>query len=137
MKTLSFLSCQGVNGAVQYPRSFLKEAYQLVRERGGVCISDEVSFLFLYKSSRIWGTSESCLKRIQLKANWKPGNNLNEMLYTSQLNFNMGHLSKHRSLMGFTAYILLRGILILDMSNVSSRLLSFPFGSRTFIQICS
>ncbi|NXX95638.1 AGT2 aminotransferase, partial [Centropus bengalensis] len=35
---------QGVNGAVQYPRNFLKEAYRLVRERGGVCISDEVSF---------------------------------------------------------------------------------------------
>ncbi|KAF7243828.1 Alanine--glyoxylate aminotransferase 2, mitochondrial [Varanus komodoensis] len=34
---------QGVNGAVQYPKGFLKEAYQLVRERGGVCIADEVS----------------------------------------------------------------------------------------------
>ncbi|OXB66710.1 hypothetical protein ASZ78_013101 [Callipepla squamata] len=34
---------QGVNGTVQYPKGFLKEAYQLVRERGGVCISDEVS----------------------------------------------------------------------------------------------
>lgn len=44
LKTLSFLSWQGVNGAVQYPRSFLKEAYRLVRERGGICISDEVSF---------------------------------------------------------------------------------------------
>ncbi|XP_030368148.1 alanine--glyoxylate aminotransferase 2, mitochondrial isoform X2 [Strigops habroptila] len=32
---------QGVNGAVQYPRGFLKEAFQLVRERQGVCISDE------------------------------------------------------------------------------------------------
>ncbi|XP_041274897.1 alanine--glyoxylate aminotransferase 2, mitochondrial isoform X3 [Onychostruthus taczanowskii] len=32
---------QGVNGAVQYPRNFLKEAYQLIRERGGLCISDE------------------------------------------------------------------------------------------------
>ncbi|XP_006875447.1 PREDICTED: alanine--glyoxylate aminotransferase 2, mitochondrial isoform X2 [Chrysochloris asiatica] len=33
---------QGVNGVVQYPKGFLKEAFQLVRERGGVCIADEV-----------------------------------------------------------------------------------------------
>uniref|UniRef100_A0A4X2LG28 Alanine--glyoxylate aminotransferase 2, mitochondrial n=1 Tax=Vombatus ursinus TaxID=29139 RepID=A0A4X2LG28_VOMUR len=32
---------QGVNGVVQYPKGFLKEAFQLVRERGGVCIADE------------------------------------------------------------------------------------------------
>ncbi|KAM7320756.1 hypothetical protein ACRRTK_020009 [Alexandromys fortis] len=34
---------QGVNGFVQYPKEFLKEAFALVRERGGVCIADEVS----------------------------------------------------------------------------------------------
>nr|XP_014686760.1 alanine--glyoxylate aminotransferase 2, mitochondrial isoform X3 [Equus asinus] len=33
---------QGVSGIVQYPKGFLKEAFKLVRERGGVCISDEV-----------------------------------------------------------------------------------------------
>uniref|UniRef100_A0A8C0C4A7 Alanine--glyoxylate aminotransferase 2, mitochondrial n=1 Tax=Balaenoptera musculus TaxID=9771 RepID=A0A8C0C4A7_BALMU len=33
---------QGVNGVVQYPKGFLKEAFELVRERGGVCIADEV-----------------------------------------------------------------------------------------------
>uniref|UniRef100_A0A8C5USF6 Alanine--glyoxylate aminotransferase 2, mitochondrial n=1 Tax=Microcebus murinus TaxID=30608 RepID=A0A8C5USF6_MICMU len=33
---------QGVNGVVQYPKGFLKEAFKLVRERGGVCIADEV-----------------------------------------------------------------------------------------------
>ncbi|KAF6356542.1 alanine--glyoxylate aminotransferase 2 [Rhinolophus ferrumequinum] len=33
---------QGVNGFVQYPKGFLKEAFELVRERGGVCIADEV-----------------------------------------------------------------------------------------------
>nr|XP_034379447.1 alanine--glyoxylate aminotransferase 2, mitochondrial isoform X3 [Arvicanthis niloticus] len=33
---------QGVNGVVQYPKEFLKEAFALVRERGGVCIADEV-----------------------------------------------------------------------------------------------
>lgn len=42
-ENIVFLSWQGVNGAVQYPRNFLKEAYQLIRERGGLCISDEVS----------------------------------------------------------------------------------------------
>lgn len=36
---------QGVNGFVQYPKGFLKEAFELVRERGGVCIADEVSGL--------------------------------------------------------------------------------------------
>ena len=34
---------QGVNGIVQYPKGFLKEAFELVRERGGVCIADEMS----------------------------------------------------------------------------------------------
>lgn len=34
---------QGVNGVAQYPKGFLKEAFRLVRERGGVCIADEVS----------------------------------------------------------------------------------------------
>lgn len=38
---------QGVGGAVQYPKDYLKEAYKLVRERGGVCIADEVCY-FLY-----------------------------------------------------------------------------------------
>ncbi|XP_027953875.1 alanine--glyoxylate aminotransferase 2, mitochondrial isoform X2 [Eumetopias jubatus] len=33
---------QGVNGVVQYPKGFLREAFELVRERGGVCIADEV-----------------------------------------------------------------------------------------------
>ncbi|MGH0150270.1 UNVERIFIED_CONTAM: hypothetical protein FKN15_055508 [Acipenser sinensis] len=32
---------QGIGGVVQYPKGFLKEAYRLVRERGGVCIADE------------------------------------------------------------------------------------------------
>lgn len=37
-----FWFVQGVGGAVQYPKNYLKEAYKLVRERGGVCIADEV-----------------------------------------------------------------------------------------------
>ncbi|NXX67094.1 AGT2 aminotransferase, partial [Spizella passerina] len=46
---------QGVNGAVQYPRNFLKEAYQLIRERGGLCISDEVQTGFGRTGSHFWG----------------------------------------------------------------------------------
>ncbi|KAG8131180.1 hypothetical protein E2320_017730 [Naja naja] len=37
---------QGVNGAVQFPKGFLKEVYQLVRERGGLCIADEGTMSF-------------------------------------------------------------------------------------------
>jgi len=33
---------QGVGGAVQLPKGFLKNAFQVVREKGGVCIADEV-----------------------------------------------------------------------------------------------
>ncbi|KAG8010773.1 Alanine--glyoxylate aminotransferase 2 [Nibea albiflora] len=46
---------QGVGGAVQYPKSFLKEAYKLVRERGGVCIADEVQTGFGRTGSHFWG----------------------------------------------------------------------------------
>ena len=33
---------QGVGGSVQYPKQFLKKAYEAVHEKGGVCIADEV-----------------------------------------------------------------------------------------------
>ncbi|XP_070792053.1 alanine--glyoxylate aminotransferase 2, mitochondrial [Pituophis catenifer annectens] len=46
---------QGVNGAVQFPKGFLKEAYQLVRERGGLCIADEVQTGFGRTGSHFWG----------------------------------------------------------------------------------
>lgn len=36
-----------MGGAVQYPKTYLKEAFELVRERGGLCIADEVFFLIL------------------------------------------------------------------------------------------
>lgn len=42
---------QGVGGAVQYPKNYLKEAYKLVRERGGVCIADEVRVTIPVKTS--------------------------------------------------------------------------------------
>ncbi|KAF6733231.1 Alanine--glyoxylate aminotransferase 2, mitochondrial [Oryzias melastigma] len=46
---------QGVGGAVQYPKDFLKEAYKLVRERGGICIADEVQTGFGRTGSHFWG----------------------------------------------------------------------------------
>ncbi|XP_006002353.1 alanine--glyoxylate aminotransferase 2, mitochondrial isoform X2 [Latimeria chalumnae] len=46
---------QGVNGTVQYPKGFLKEAYQLIREKGGVCIADEVQTGFGRTGSHYWG----------------------------------------------------------------------------------
>ncbi|XP_011824519.1 PREDICTED: alanine--glyoxylate aminotransferase 2, mitochondrial [Mandrillus leucophaeus] len=41
---------QGVNGVVQYPKGFLKEAFELVRARGGVCIADESK----WRHERLW-----------------------------------------------------------------------------------
>ncbi|XP_062409714.1 alanine--glyoxylate aminotransferase 2, mitochondrial [Sardina pilchardus] len=46
---------QGVGGSVQYPKDYLKEAYKLVRERGGVCIADEVQTGFGRTGSDYWG----------------------------------------------------------------------------------
>ncbi|KAI5096296.1 alanine--glyoxylate aminotransferase 2, mitochondrial, partial [Silurus meridionalis] len=46
---------QGVGGAVQYPKNFLKEAYKLVREKGGLCIADEVQTGFGRTGSHYWG----------------------------------------------------------------------------------
>ncbi|KAM9106327.1 alanine--glyoxylate aminotransferase 2, mitochondrial isoform 2-T2 [Megaptera novaeangliae] len=46
---------QGVNGVVQYPKGFLKEAFELVRERGGVCVADEVQTGFGRLGSHFWG----------------------------------------------------------------------------------
>ncbi|XP_046933077.1 alanine--glyoxylate aminotransferase 2, mitochondrial [Lynx rufus] len=46
---------QGVNGVVQYPKGFLKEAFKLVREREGVCIADEVQTGFGRLGSHFWG----------------------------------------------------------------------------------
>uniref|UniRef100_A0A8C6K917 Alanine--glyoxylate aminotransferase 2, mitochondrial n=1 Tax=Nothobranchius furzeri TaxID=105023 RepID=A0A8C6K917_NOTFU len=46
---------QGVGGAVQYPKNYLKQAYKLVRERGGICIADEVQTGFGRTGSHFWG----------------------------------------------------------------------------------
>lgn len=46
---------QGVGGSVQYPKQFLKKAYEAVREKGGVCIADEVQTGFGRCGSHFWG----------------------------------------------------------------------------------
>uniref|UniRef100_V9KPN0 Alanine--glyoxylate aminotransferase 2, mitochondrial n=1 Tax=Callorhinchus milii TaxID=7868 RepID=V9KPN0_CALMI len=46
---------QGVGGVVQYPRGFLQAASELVRERGGLYISDEVQTGFGRLGSHYWG----------------------------------------------------------------------------------
>ncbi|XP_066502094.1 alanine--glyoxylate aminotransferase 2, mitochondrial [Hoplias malabaricus] len=46
---------QGVGGAVQYPKNYLKETYKLVRDKGGLCIADEVQTGFGRTGSHFWG----------------------------------------------------------------------------------
>ncbi|XP_076613850.1 alanine--glyoxylate aminotransferase 2, mitochondrial-like [Chaetodon auriga] len=46
---------QGMGGAVQYPKNYFKDAYKLVRERGGICIADEVQTAFGRAGSHFWG----------------------------------------------------------------------------------
>ena len=48
-------SIQGVGGSVQYPRGYIKRAFQRVRELGGVCISDEVQTGFGRTGDHYWG----------------------------------------------------------------------------------
>jgi len=48
-------SIQGVGGTVQYPKDFLKKAFAAVREKGGVCISDEVQTGFGRTGDHFWG----------------------------------------------------------------------------------
>ena len=50
-----FLFSQGVGGTVQYPKGYLKKAFEMVRERGGVCISDEVQAGFGRTGTHYWG----------------------------------------------------------------------------------
>ncbi|KAG9488401.1 hypothetical protein GDO78_007944 [Eleutherodactylus coqui] len=45
----------GVGGVIQFPKGFLKDAYQMVRERGGLCIADEVQTGFGRTGSHFWG----------------------------------------------------------------------------------
>jgi len=48
-------SIQGVGGSVQYPRGFIKRAFERIRELGGVCISDEVQTGFGRTGDHFWG----------------------------------------------------------------------------------
>jgi alanine-glyoxylate transaminase / (R)-3-amino-2-methylpropionate-pyruvate transaminase len=46
---------QGVGGTVELPPGFLPRVYELVREAGGVCISDEVQTGFGRTGTSFWG----------------------------------------------------------------------------------
>ncbi len=48
-------SIQGVGGAVVYPDGYLKNAFEYVRQAGGLCISDEVQTGFGRTGSHYWG----------------------------------------------------------------------------------
>ncbi|KHN79766.1 Alanine--glyoxylate aminotransferase 2, mitochondrial [Toxocara canis] len=48
-------SIQGVGGVVQFPRGFVKSAFEAVRCKGGVCISDEVQTGFGRLGTHFWG----------------------------------------------------------------------------------
>ena len=38
-------SLKGAGGTVQFPKNFVKRAYDAVKSRGGLCIADEVRIL--------------------------------------------------------------------------------------------
>lgn len=40
--SLIYVMLQGVGGTVQFPKGYMKRAFEMVREKGGVCIADEV-----------------------------------------------------------------------------------------------
>lgn len=48
-------SIQGVGGCIQFPRGFLKKAYELIRSNGGICIADEVQTGFGRTGDNFWG----------------------------------------------------------------------------------
>lgn len=48
-------SIQGVGGTVIYPNGFLKQAYEVVRGAGGLCIADEVQTGFTRTGTHYWG----------------------------------------------------------------------------------
>uniref|UniRef100_A0A1B6E8D9 Alanine--glyoxylate aminotransferase 2, mitochondrial n=1 Tax=Clastoptera arizonana TaxID=38151 RepID=A0A1B6E8D9_9HEMI len=48
-------SVQGVGGVVQFPKGYLKKAFELVRSNGGVCIADEVQTGFGRLGKYFWG----------------------------------------------------------------------------------
>jgi hypothetical protein len=40
---IDYLS-QGVGGTVQFPKGYIKKAFEIVRANGGLCVSDEVKY---------------------------------------------------------------------------------------------
>ncbi|KAG8225174.1 hypothetical protein J437_LFUL006699 [Ladona fulva] len=48
-------SIQGVGGTVQFPKGYLKKAYEIVKSNGGVCIADEVQTGFGRTGEHFWG----------------------------------------------------------------------------------
>lgn len=48
-------SIQGVGGAIQFPKGYIKRAAKLVRENGGVFVSDEVQTGFGRTGEHYWG----------------------------------------------------------------------------------
>jgi alanine-glyoxylate transaminase / (R)-3-amino-2-methylpropionate-pyruvate transaminase len=48
-------SIQGVGGFVEFPKGYLKQAYEYVRAAGGVCIADEVQTGFGRLGTHFWG----------------------------------------------------------------------------------
>ncbi|CAH0398908.1 unnamed protein product [Chilo suppressalis] len=48
-------SIQGVNGTVQFPKGYLRKAYELVKKYGGVYIADEVQSGFGRTGDAFWG----------------------------------------------------------------------------------
>lgn len=46
---------QGVGGTVQYPKDYLRRAFDKVREKGGICIADEVQTGFGRTGEHFWG----------------------------------------------------------------------------------
>lgn len=48
-------SIQGVGGTVQFPKGYLKQVYEMVRAKGGLCVADEVQTGFGRLGSHYWG----------------------------------------------------------------------------------
>lgn len=48
-------SIQGVGGSVQYPRGYLKKAYNLIKNKGGLFVADEVQTGFGRTGDHYWG----------------------------------------------------------------------------------
>lgn len=48
-------SIQGAGGTVQFPKQYIKTAFEIIKAKGGLCISDEVQTGFGRTGSHMWG----------------------------------------------------------------------------------